>query len=219
MNYFFDIQSPDDLYLAFYKKQGYDVDNIKLDNPRLSYWEPKLKVKLFTLYGKYHFVGYVKSKFFRGIPIIVQYPQDGRDKNAIAVTTPNAQQGTDVTAGIVGRVKLSDSPHTIPMLTFGLDHTYSWGKDWMEKRRTSHHMPAVVFAPELVFLRYWMIQLESRYEYWIGRGYHFEVIPGIRWEIQPKNVLQLGIGLPEGGGQVTRIFFGFSYEFGTSGLK
>ena len=218
-NYFPEIKGPDDLYLEYYEKRGYETDEIELDNPRLSYVEPKIKFKTFEIMKHVPLIAYGKYKHSFGIPIIVPYPEDGEDKDAIAVTTPNAYQGKDITIGLVTMFRLSKSVETRPIVTAGIEGVYLWEKDWMEERRDTHVMVVGNFSPALIFLRDWMLQFENRFEYWYGRGWHYEVLPGIRYEIQSKTIFEVGVGIPIMGGAVTRYFFGFAYEFGTSNIS
>ena len=218
-NYYRNIAGTDDLYLDYYRKKGFDVENLDLNNPRLSYIEPKLKFKILTM-GKWSdLVSYIKYRKYFGSPIIVEYPEDGRDPNAIAVTSPSAKEGHDMTLGFVTKVFLYHRRNTTILIMCGTEVSYLWDKNWMEDRRERHFMPVVTVSPELISMRKWMLQIENRFEYWVQRGWHYEVLPGIRWEIQPRTIFEIGVGLPIVGGNVRRYFVGFSYEFGKSQIK
>ncbi|MCP4137989.1 MAG: hypothetical protein GY754_43905 [bacterium] len=213
-NYFPDLSSPTDLYLSYYRNNGYDADNLDMDNPRLSFIEPCFKFKTLPMFLDAYLYTYVKCKIYTGIPVIVPYSEDGRDDNAIAVTTPNANQGQDITIALLSRMTLYSSEKNTFLLTYGTEAVFLANKNWMEENRQKYFMPVGVLSVQLISMDQWMVQVENRFEYWIGRGWHYEVLPGIRWEIQPWTIFEVGVGLPVLGGSVTRYFAGFSYKFG-----
>jgi hypothetical protein len=215
-NFFPDITGTQDLLMEHYRLHGYDTENLDLDNPRISYIEPKIKFKLFKITKEMDLVGYLKYKYFTGIPIIIPYPEEGDDPDAIGMVAANATEGHDFIAGLIAKIVLAKNPNVMPVFMIGAEGLYFLNKNWQENWRQGQFMVAATLSPEVIFNKTWMIQIENRFEYWFERGWRYEVMPGIRYEIKPKTIVELGVGLPILGVDMYRIILGFTYEFGKS---
>ena len=215
ISYFPELFSKDFLFGTYYEKLALENEVFDLQNPRFAYIEPAFKIKITSLAPNIHLLTYGKFKHSFGPPLLVDYPPEGKDDNAIAVSTPNASTGNEVTAGLIMSLLLSDiSEYAVPSLIAAADIKLLFGKDWLNPIREPDFMITAYLTPQLLFLKYWKVQLESRFEWLIGRGWHVEIIPGFRWEIYPETVIEMGFGLPIVGGDVSRMFFGFSFGLG-----
>ncbi|MDH5716815.1 MAG: hypothetical protein OEZ22_04140 [Spirochaetia bacterium] len=215
-NYFPGLKGADSLLLEHYDRRGYDFENLKIDNPRIAYLEPKLKIQVSE---KYDLVSYLKYKYYFGIPIVLPYPENGKDPDAIGMVATNASQGQDIFLGLITKRIYQKYAHETFALMGGIEAVYLHDKLWQENWRKGSYMAAATFAPEVILYDVVMFQIENRFEYWFKRGWRYEIMPGIRWEVEPRTIVELGVGFPILGGNIKRYVLGFTYEFGESFRK
>ncbi|MDH5721563.1 MAG: hypothetical protein OEZ13_13230 [Spirochaetia bacterium] len=215
-NYFPNLRGSESLLLEQYKRRDYDTLNLDIDNPRVSYIEPKIK---FIVSKRYDLVTYFKYKYFFGMPIILPYPESGKDPEAIGMVADNASEGQDFIIGLISKIIYKNSKNLIWGIMGGGEFVYLHDKLWQENWRKANYMAAVACSLELIIYDLLMFQIENRFEYWFKRGWRYEAMPGIRWEIEPKTIIELGWGFPVLGGDINRYTLGFTYEFGESFRK
>ena len=215
-NYFPDLRGTNDLFTDYYTLHKYDVKSMKMGNPRIAFIEPKLKIRVIKLSSGTDIISYFKYRYYNGIPVIIAYPSKGKDPDAIGMVSPVASEGSDFILGFIARKSFKQNKYFLPMLMAGGEGVYLKDKAWQENRRRGKYMVAATFSPQVIIKNLVMIQVENRFEYWIGRGWRYEALPGIRWEIQWKTIIELGVGIPVLGADISRFIVGFTYEFGTS---
>jgi hypothetical protein len=214
-----DIKGPDDVYIDYYNARGYDTEALDVGGVHLSYFQPCVKVKIADLGSRSSIVGYGSYTQFEGDPVIVEYPEEGRDDRAIGVTVLDAEEGREITLGSMTLHRLADVTNIAFYLHAGVEAAYMWGKEWLEPQREGAFLLTPMVAPQLVLADRWSVQLENRFEYWFTRGYHYELVPGVRWEPFPGGVAQAGMSVPVYGGDVFRFFAGFSYKIGRKDFR
>lgn len=218
-NYFTEVSNSGDLLEEYYTARGYDLDSVDVSSPRVSYIEPFAKVRIHDFWEGSSVVAYGSYRRFQEDPIIVDYPEDGRDRRAIGVAALDAEEGQEYTLGAMTVHKLADVTNIAAFLHAGVEGTYMLDKQWLEPQRDGAVMLTPVVAPQLLLAGSWSLQLENRMEIWFGRGHHYELIPGIRWEPFAGGVAQAGVSVPVFGGDVFRIFAGFSYKIGKKDFR
>lgn len=218
-NYFTQVSNSGDLLEEYYIARDYDLDSLDVSSPRLSYIQPFAKVRILDFWDDSSVVAYGNYTIFQGDPIIVNYPEDGRDGRAIGVAALDAEEGREITIGTMAVHTLSDVTNIAAYVHAGVEGTYMLDKEWLEPQRDSAIMLTPIVSPQLVLANQWSLQLENRFEIWLSRGHHYELIPGIRWEPIPGGVAQLGASVPVYGGDVFRLFAGFSYKIGKKDFR
>ena len=214
-----DVKGADDVYINYYDTRGYDTEALDVGGFHLAYFQPRLKVHVAELGSRSSIVAYGSYTQFEGDPVIVEYPEDGVDDRAIGVTVLDAEEGWEVTLGTTTLHRLADVTNIRFFMHAGFEATYVRDKEWLEPQREGAFLLTPMVAPQLVLADRWSVQLENRFEYWLKRGYHYELIPGVRWEPFPGGVAQAGMSVPVYGGDVFRFFAGFSYKIGRKDFR
>lgn len=218
-NYFTEVSNTGDLLEEYYVARGYDIDSIDVSSPRVSYIEPFAKVRIYDFWEASSVVAYGSYRRFQADPIIVDYPEDGRDSRAIGVAALDAEEGQEYTLGTMTVHQIADVTNIAAYVHAGVEGTYVMDKQWLEPQRDGAFTVTPVVAPQLLLANRWSLQLENRMEIWFGRGHHYELIPGLKWEPFPGGVAHAGVSVPVYGGEVFRLFAGFSYKIGKKDFR
>jgi len=213
-NYFIGIKSTSDLLTEYYSERGITLTDDDIFNPRPTFIEPFLKVRLFSFWNDCNLILYGKFTHFFGEPLIVPYPVDGLDPDAVGVAAVNAEQGEEITGGLAVMLRFARMVNLEFLVNATTEFKYVFRKEWLEPGRDKPFMIGQTVSPQLVLADNWSVQVANVFEYWFSRGLHYEIIPGLRWEPFPGGVVHLGVSIPVVGGNVYKVTAGFSYKIG-----
>lgn len=153
-------------------------------------------------------VNYIKLRIAVGDRYVEPYTGDL--DGIIGVISPYADEGRDLMVGLLARKQLSDNNQ----LNFGLEYMRATNRTYFNFTDKQKNVISVFFTPQKhVFNKEMLLLVENKITYWINRGYYFETMPEIRWEMVPKFVLELGVNFPLVGGINEQYNLGFTYEF------
>lgn len=137
-------------------------------------------------------------------------PYTGNLDDVISVVSPYADEGRDLMIGLLVRKVMSENNQ----FTVGCEYMRAENRKFFNFTEEQKNVTSVFFTPQKhVFKKSMLLLVENKFTYWINRGYYFETMPEIRWEMLPKFVLELGVNVPLIGGANEQYNVGFTYEF------
>lgn len=174
---------------------------------------------------KYHFLGtqffnlnmfaYGKYRHSFSDVIVVPYDEDDTNADITHVISPFADEGRDVSAGLLGRNSLKIMGRNY-IYMIGLEYTRAMNRDYGDFDEDNQNIGSLMFVPEYHFGKgHLMFAFENKVSYWSGRGYMYSAMPQIRWEFSSFWVFETGVVVPiAGAGNNYRVIAGFTYGRG-----
>ena len=206
---------------------AYFVDQ---EERRIAEYELTAKARVFkTVKNDFNLFVYGTYRDALGEPIFTDY--HGSLPNVVAVVSPRADQGTDKTGGITGRVLIHRFRRPFLLnsaaLMFGAGYTRSEDRDFYrddyQNRYTFSVSPALFFGQSTKGRGLYsrpafrknnvMVAVENRYTYWPDLGYMYDVIPQINWQVTESTAVYSGVSFPVRGGKVYKYYLGGTQRF------
>jgi len=203
---------------------------IDQEERRIAEYELTAKARVFkTRNHDFNLFIYGTYRDALGDPVFAEY--EGSLQNVVAVVSPRADQGTDKTGGITGRVLIHRFRRPFLLnsvaLMFGASYTRAEDRDFYrddyQNRYTFSVSPAIFVGQTMKGRGLYsrpafrknnvMIAVENRYTYWPDLGYMYDVIPQINWQLTKSTAVYSGVSLPVRGGKVYKYYIGGTQRF------
>lgn len=189
---------------------------------------------------------YAYARYREATGGLLTVPYEGNDPDVIAVVSPRADQGRDLTGGFAGRFLLHTfmRPSRINNLAlmFGANYTRTGNREYYAvsvnspegyKNRVSGSItPALFFGqnprgrgkyPQPALRKNSvMFAVENRFTYWSELGTMYDIVPQINFQPSRSSALFAGVSIPVQRKEVTKFYLGASmrlYFWLCAGIK
>jgi outer membrane protein OmpA-like peptidoglycan-associated protein len=154
---------------------------------------------------------YLKYAQSLGDPVILDYPGPLTDVGS--VISPRADSGIDLIAGAAGCVSHASGLSLLFDAEYARTELRTWyplfDQEGSKNRLFLNVVPAFFFSNSL------MTGVQNRLTWWFDRGFMYDIMPQVNWEIFPGFMVSVGGAAPVVGGGVWKAYVSVSYEIDT----